>query len=89
MQFSYELAVSFLKRSPREVLHHVENDVVTKAMRIGKDDLIYSIHSEAGGLVIEFLLGNPTSVQQTKVVQFVREWFDVDTDLKPYLVLIV
>ena len=86
-EFSYELAVSFLKRSPRELLHREKNEVVTKAMRVGNDVFVFSIYHKTGDLIVEFLKGQPDETQQKEIVQYVREWFDIDTDLRPFYAL--
>ncbi len=83
-EYSHPLTLSFLKRSPRELLHRTEHEVVTKAMRLGKDDFVYSIYGMASTLKIEFLKGQPNESQKKEIVQYVREWFDLDTDLKPF-----
>ena len=83
-EYSHELTLAFLERSPRELLHRIENSVVTKAMRIGANDFVYSIRYKNGALVLEFLKGDPTDIEKKEIVEYVREWFDLETDLKPF-----
>ena len=83
-EYSHELTLAFLERSPRELLHRIENSVVTKAMRIGANDFVYSIRYKNGALVLEFLKGDATEIEKKEIVEHVREWFDLETDLKPF-----
>ena len=83
-EYSHELTLAFLERSPRELLHRIESSVVTKAMRIGANDFVYSIRYKNGALVLEFLKGDPTDIEKKEIVEYVREWFDLETDLKPF-----
>jgi DNA-3-methyladenine glycosylase II len=83
-EFSFELALTFLKRSPRELLHKVSEDRLEKALRVGDRTIVFSIHYDKGDLVIDFLNGKPKVSEVTEVVKYVREWLDMDTDLKPF-----
>jgi DNA-3-methyladenine glycosylase II len=83
-EFSFELALTFLKRSPRELLHKVVGDRIEKALRIENTRIVFSIHYDKGDLVVDFLNGKPTVSQATEIVKYIREWLDLDTDLKPF-----
>jgi DNA-3-methyladenine glycosylase II len=83
-EFSYEHALSFLKRSPRELLHKVIEDRIEKAIRVNGAVIVFSIRYDKDELLIEFLNTKVTVVQATEVVKFIREWLDLDTDLKPF-----
>lgn len=82
--FSFELTLSFLKRSPKEVLHHVEGNKVMKALRVEDNVVVYSIEADKDHLIVKFLDGRPSLQLQRHVLAYVREWFDLDTDLKPF-----
>lgn len=82
--FSFDLAISFLLRSPKEVLHRVEGNKVIKALRVGDNIIVYSIESGKDHLVVDFLNGTPSSQLQNHVLMYIREWFDLDTDLNPF-----
>ena len=83
-EFSYELALAFLKRSPRELLHKVIDDRIEKAIRINGAVIVFSIRYDKDELLVEFLNTKVTVVQATEVVKYIREWLDLDTDLKPF-----
>ena len=83
-EFSYELALNFLKRSPRELLHKVIDDRIEKAIRINGAVIVFSIRYEKDELLVEFLNTKVTVAQATEVVKYIREWLDLDTDLKPF-----
>ncbi len=82
--FSFDLCLSFLKRSPREVLHRIENDAVTKALSIEGQVVIFEISLIDKSLQVNFLNSNPSKKIQNHVEAYIREWFDFGTDLKPF-----
>jgi len=82
--FSYELSLSFLKRSPREVLHRIEDKTVTKVIEVQKQAIIFQISSFEKKLHVRFLNANPDNAVKTETINYIREWFDLDTDLKPF-----
>ncbi|HEY5749978.1 MAG TPA: DNA-3-methyladenine glycosylase 2 [Chryseolinea sp.] len=83
-EFSFDQALSFLKRSPRELLHQVEGETVRKALRVGDDVVAIAVSFEKKKVRIDVLAESLTPVQQAEVIAYVREWFDLDTDLKPF-----
>ncbi len=88
--FSYELCLSFLRRSPREILHRIENDIVTKALVADGVPVIFQITNKDKYLNVDFL--NLTKKQITIKIEvqtnnFIREWFDLETDLRPFYTL--
>jgi DNA-3-methyladenine glycosylase II len=85
--FSYELCLSFLKRSPREVLHSVDNESVTKALSADGQLIIFQVTANDGSLIVDFLNTKPSTKIQKQVEAYLREWFDMETDLKPFYAL--
>jgi DNA-3-methyladenine glycosylase II len=83
-EFSYPLALSFLERSPREVLHRVEDGKIFKLLNIEGVPVLFSIQGKDNHLQIEVLHGDPSKAGKEVMVQYVREWFDLETDLKPF-----
>ncbi len=83
-QFSFDLTVSFLLRSPRELLHRVEGDEIFKALKIENSIILCSIKLDKDSLRVKFLIGNPNPKQKERAVNYIREWFDLDTDLRPF-----
>ena len=83
-EFSFDQALSFLKRSPRELLHQVEGETVRKALRVDDDVVAIEVSFEKKKVRIDVLAESLTPVQQEEVIAYVREWFDLDTDLKPF-----
>lgn len=83
-QFSFDLAVSFLLRSPRELLHRVEENKVFKALKIEGLIILCSIELEKSNLSVRFLNGKLGTIQKEKVANYIREWLDLETDLTPF-----
>lgn len=83
-EFNYTHCLQFLKRSPKELLHTLKGDTVWKALWIEAEIILFSVREKSNALVIDFVNTKPTSVQREKTKQFVTEWFDLETDLKPF-----
>jgi DNA-3-methyladenine glycosylase II len=60
------------------------DDRIEKALRVGNKTIVFSVHHDKGDLVVDFLNGKPTVLEVTEVVKYIREWLDMDTDLKPF-----
>ena len=86
-EFSFDLALSFLKRSPRELLHTLEGDKVFKALHIINTEILISIHQDEKDLLIKFLNAKPNAALKAAVLEYIREWFDLDTNLKPFYMM--
>src|SRR5688572_7185696 len=86
-EFSFELALLFLRRSPRELLHKVFDNRIEKALKVKDAVVVFSIRFDKSDLFVEFLNTTLTVAQATEVVKYIREWLDLDTDLKPFYAL--
>ena len=83
-EFNYVLNLQYLQRSPKELLHVIEKDHVLKAVKHQDEKILFRIRSGDQKLIIEFLNGEPSPVGKTFVRNYVVEWFDLETDLKPF-----
>jgi DNA-3-methyladenine glycosylase II len=83
-EFDFKLNLEFLKRSPREVLHVVHDDHVLKALKLNDEKILVRVKSSNQKLIIEFLNTEPTPKTKELTKQFVKEWFDLETDLNPF-----
>ncbi len=83
-EFSFPLCLDFLRRSPKELLHHLTDESVIKALRIEKEIVVFKVTYENDALSISFLTQEPSENIKHIISEYVREWFDLDTDLKPF-----
>ena len=83
-EFSFQLCLDFLKRSPRELLHKTTEHGVIKALNVQNAVVVFEVSSEPEALTVSFLTKEPGLHIQQSVAAYVREWFDLDTDLKPF-----
>src|SRR5690348_9094001 len=86
-EFDFDHCLSFLKRSPREILHRCDGDSVVKALPLADEVVVISLRFDQGELVLEFLNGEPSVSSLQEVVAYIREWFDLDSNLKPFYTL--
>ncbi|MFM9838690.1 MAG: DNA-3-methyladenine glycosylase family protein [Cyclobacteriaceae bacterium] len=83
-QFSFDLTLSFLLRSPRELLHQVEDRFIYKALRVGQNELVLRIQHEGDHLLIKILNNEISNSEKEIITDYIREWFDLETDLTPF-----
>ena len=76
--------MDFLKRSPKELLHQLTDGSVTKALHTSGATVVFTVTSLEDALQISFLTEDPAPETKQEVSHYVREWFDLDTDLKPF-----
>ena len=89
-EFSFGLALSFLERSPKELLHSVSDFQVSKAIHIGTSKIAFKLTSKKSNqLEVCVLSGSPLQkFEKTQLVQFITEWFDLATDIRPFYSLV-
>jgi DNA-3-methyladenine glycosylase II len=83
-EFSFALSMDFLQRSPKEVLHRIGENTVTKLIQVNGEMVLFQITHEKKKLKIEFLNGVPSEKAKTFIHSYVTEWFDLESDLKPF-----
>jgi DNA-3-methyladenine glycosylase II len=84
-EFDFDQCLDFLKRSPKEILHRCNERSVSKLIRLSDADVLIDIKPDANHhLKVTFLNAAPTPASQREVKKFIREWFDMETDLKPF-----
>ena len=84
-EFSFDLCMKFLQRSPKELLHRCSDLSVRKFLRLAGKDVLFELSpSKNQHLEISVLNGLVTEAQRNELIAYVREWFDLETDLKPF-----
>jgi DNA-3-methyladenine glycosylase II len=83
-QFSFDLTISFLLRSPRELLHQVEDQFIYKALRVGQKEVVLCIQHDKNHFVVEILNNEISNSEKEVITNYINEWFDLATDLKPF-----
>lgn len=87
-EFSFEHCFSFLQRSPKELLHRIGENSVRKLIRVENQDILFEITPGAdNSLKVSVLNAKLSSVQKQQLGRFITEWFDLETDLKPFYAL--
>jgi DNA-3-methyladenine glycosylase II len=86
-EFNFSENVNYLARSSNECLFHIQDNRVSKAIQIGEETLIIEVSSEDNHyLNIRYLGENKpnTAAFRAEVACYVRDWFDLDRDLRPF-----
>lgn len=84
VEFSFAQCLNYLKRSPKELLHHTTETTVRKAIRVGDEVVVFEVREADKHLEIQFPFSVPDARTQHAVATYVTEWFDLATDLAPF-----
>ena len=80
--FDFSLALEYLNRSPLECMHFVSQGGVSKMIRVGKFNYIIEITmADMKHLTVQIQWTNASQISWPKILEYVRHWFDLDTNL--------
>ncbi|MEM7373323.1 MAG: DNA-3-methyladenine glycosylase [Bacteroidota bacterium] len=82
--FRAAACLDYLGRSDKEILHRVDSSSVYKLLSIGQKLVLIRILLEDENLTIAPLNHAPSPSIQTYIERYVREWFDLDTELEEF-----
>ena len=83
-EFSFDLCLQFLNRSPRELLHRSLEDRVIKLLRVENELILFSVRNGKQKIIIDLLDGKTSALTKATLRKYVHEWFDLGSDLKPF-----
>ena len=83
--FSFQECLWFLDRNYDDCLHKISPNSVRKALLINGEPTLIEIIESDNQLIINVLIGNNSEKQ---IINFVKDWFDYDRDLKPFYQLL-
>ena len=75
-EFSFELSVGFLQRSPKELLHIVADNHVSKVIQIGAKNIVFELACKRSNqLQVNVLSGLPLQKSEKGLlILFIKEW---------------
>jgi DNA-3-methyladenine glycosylase II len=82
--FSWSECLAFLSRSDKECLFAVEDDAVYKPFSGSKGNILTKIRAGGSALEISIISGNAGDKDIEQIKEYVKDWFDTDTDLAPF-----
>ena len=86
-EFSFKENISYMSRSTNECMFEIRDGKVIKAIPVGNEiPLVEISENPEGNLLIRFIGKSTPSSKSVcdELVHYVRDWFDLDTDLKSY-----
>jgi DNA-3-methyladenine glycosylase II len=84
-EFDFDQCFGFLQRSPRELLHRCGDRSVVKLVRFEHSEILFELLPAAGQcLQVNVLSGPLTDTIKRSLTNYIHEWFDLETDLKPF-----
>ena len=86
-EFSLKENMSYMSRSSNECMFEIQDNKIRKAISIGDEVLLIEISEGTDGNLVLGFVGDfhPKSERvRDEVMHYVRDWFDLDNDLKPF-----
>ena len=80
--FSFQECLWFLNRNYDDCLYEVTEDSVIKLVKLDNEIVLFEVTEAADNLIIQIL--NGTKPKQEKLTAYVKEWFDLATDLTEF-----
>jgi DNA-3-methyladenine glycosylase II len=85
--FDIKANLGYLDRNKNECMFEVENEIITRVIVVGDTRTLVQIHvNKRNQMIVQFLKDSRTLKQpdREEIVQYIREWFDLDRDLTPF-----
>lgn len=85
--FSWDEILVYLNREPNEVMYRINHKTLRRAFKIEEKIYLCDISFNERKNVIEVILLNDvhwSNIEQTMVINFIVEWFDLQTDINPF-----
>ena len=83
--FSFPECLTYLNRSELELSHQVKDGRVYKLLEFDKSPMLIALgQSDAHGLEVQHLSGESSDQTAGFIQRYVREWFDLETDLSVF-----
>ena len=81
-EFDFKECLQFLGRSNQERLHFIENDKIRKLLKLNNKKIVLELSCPANnGIKVKLLNSKVEDSTKTFVENYIREWFDLETDL--------
>jgi DNA-3-methyladenine glycosylase II len=87
MKFCFSENLKYLANASNECLFHIKEQRIFKAIPIKKETPIVEISADRDNVITIRFLGKTTPAEKwvrASVARYVRDWFDLDTDLLPF-----
>lgn len=85
--FDFTANLAYLSRSPNECMYQIEKGMLYKRIPVGSRYPLFEVSAQSADALTVRLLEpyeDWNEPAQASVTRYVREWFDLDTDLAPF-----
>lgn len=79
-EFDFAANLAYMQRNSKECMYVIDNKTITRALDIDGEQFLIQVTAVQRQLVVRFLAGSPNE----SVEAYIRDWFDLDTDLAPF-----
>lgn len=82
--FSFSECLHFLDRGYDDCLYSIEEDRVIKPLRMGGQEILFTVSDSTNVLKVEILSGDPSHQLLEQVTNYINGWFDLRRNLQPF-----
>jgi DNA-3-methyladenine glycosylase II len=86
-EFNFTENMKYLSTDPNECMYHIKDHKIYKAIQVEKETPLIEISSDHDDFLTIRFVGHTTPSRKwvrAAVARYVREWFDLETDLRPF-----
>ncbi|MEH7308908.1 DNA-3-methyladenine glycosylase 2 [Neobacillus drentensis] len=82
-EFDMKVNLDYLQRNKNECMYQIENETITRVIAFDEIRTLVQIRvNDKHQMIVHFIEGKPSDT--TKVVRYIRDWFNLDIDLTPF-----
>jgi len=86
-EFNFQQNMNYMSRSSNECMFEIRDNTIIKAISVSDKDYLIEVSEAADGNLLLRFLGDAQIENENAyddVIRYVRDWFDLDRDLKPF-----
>ncbi|WP_031527907.1 DNA-3-methyladenine glycosylase family protein [Dyadobacter crusticola] len=82
--FSFDECMWFLDRNYDDCLHEIREGSIYKALEINGELVLFRITANGSFLEVNLLKGEIDNDGEAFLIRYIREWFDMETQIQPF-----
>ena len=86
-EFNFKECLCFLNRSNQEILHYIQDGILTKLIKVYGDFILIEISCSPVSIIVNFPHSNHPLPVRKKIAEYIWEWFDLDQDLAGFYIM--
>ncbi|MEC2055843.1 DNA-3-methyladenine glycosylase 2 [Peribacillus psychrosaccharolyticus] len=86
-EFNFTECLRFLNRSEQEILHKIQDCVLSKLLNVNGELILVEISCSLVSIIVNLPHSNQPLLVRKRIVAYIWEWFDLDQNLADFYIL--